>query len=87
MEPNQGRQEETHHPIHRFRRLFLDLLLIRWRGCASTMGVITSPLSCSRPKTINLYMSTYAADEFINHFKLRNFAVFAIECFATIDRV
>ena len=23
---NQGRQEETHHPAHRFRRLFIDLL-------------------------------------------------------------
>ena len=22
---NQGRQEETHHPTHMFRRLFLDL--------------------------------------------------------------
>ena len=37
---NQGRQEETHHPSHRFRRIFLDLLLMGWRGCASAMGVI-----------------------------------------------
>ena len=40
MGQNQGRQEETQHPTHRFRRLFLDLLLIGWRGCASAMGVI-----------------------------------------------
>ena len=37
---NQGRQEETHHPYHMFRRLFLHLLLMGWGGCASAMGVI-----------------------------------------------
>ena len=41
---NQGRQEETHHPTHRFRRLFLDLLLVVCRGCASATGVIKSPI-------------------------------------------
>ena len=30
---NQGRQEETHHPTHRFRRFFPDLFLMGWRGC------------------------------------------------------
>ena len=25
---NQGRQEETHHPTHRFQSLFVDLLLM-----------------------------------------------------------
>ena len=41
---NQGRQEETHHPTHRFRCLFLDLLWMGWRGCASAMGVIKTPI-------------------------------------------
>ena len=39
---NQGRQEETHNTTHRFRRSFLDLLLMGWRGCASAMGVINN---------------------------------------------
>ena len=33
MDQNQGRQEETHNLTHRFQRLFLDLLLMGWRGC------------------------------------------------------
>ena len=41
---NQGRQEETHHPTHMFRRLFLDLLLMGWKGCASAMEVIKTPI-------------------------------------------
>ena len=41
--------EETHHPTHRFRRLFLDQLSMGWRGCASAMGVIKLPPSCSSP--------------------------------------
>ena len=40
---NKGHQEETHHPTHRFRRLFLDLLSMGWRGCASAMGAIKTP--------------------------------------------
>ena len=43
----QGYQEETHRPTHRFRRLFLDLLSIGWRGRASAMGAIKLPPSCS----------------------------------------
>ena len=35
LDGNKGHQEETHHPTHRFRRLFLDLLSMGWRGCAS----------------------------------------------------
>ena len=31
LDGNQGHQEETHHPTHRFRRLFLDLLSLGWR--------------------------------------------------------
>ena len=34
LDGNKGHQEETHHPTHRFRRLFLDLLSMGWRGCA-----------------------------------------------------
>ena len=37
---------------HRFRRQFLDLLSIGWRGCASAMGAIKLPPSCSSPKTM-----------------------------------
>ena len=37
---NKGHQEETHHPTHKFRRLFLDLLLIGWEGYASAIEVI-----------------------------------------------
>ena len=29
---NQGRQGETYHPAHRFQRLFLDPILMGWRG-------------------------------------------------------
>ena len=31
LDGNQGHQEETHRPTHRFRRLFLDLLSMGWR--------------------------------------------------------
>ena len=41
---NQRRQEETHHPTHMFWRLFLDLLLMEWKACASAMGVIKTPI-------------------------------------------
>ena len=45
-----GHQEETHHPTDKFRRLFLNLLSIGRRRCASAMGVIKLPSSCSSPK-------------------------------------
>ena len=50
LDGNQGHQEEIHRPTHRFRRLFLDLLWMGWRGCASAMGAIKLPPSCSSPK-------------------------------------
>ena len=34
---------------YRFRHLFLDLLVMGWKGCV--MGVIALPSSCSSPKT------------------------------------
>ena len=40
----QGRQEETHNPTHKFRRLFFDLLLMGWGGCASVLRVIKQTL-------------------------------------------
>ena len=53
MDQNQGgRQGETLHPAHRFRRLFLDLLPMGWRACASAMEVIKLPPMCSGPKII-----------------------------------
>ena len=50
LDGNRGHQEEPHHPTHRFRRLFLNLLSMGWRGCASAMGAIKLPPSCSSPK-------------------------------------
>ena len=50
LDGNQGHQEETHRPTHRFRRLFLDLFWMGWRGCASAMKAIKLPPSCSSPK-------------------------------------
>ena len=47
---NKSHQEETHHPTHRFRCLFLDLLSMGWRGCTSAMGAIKLPSSCWSPK-------------------------------------
>ena len=47
MGQNQGRLEETHHPTHRFQHLFLNLLLIRWRGCASFFEFLVSIVSKS----------------------------------------
>ena len=58
---NQGRQEETLHPIHRFRRLFLNLLLMGWRGYASVMGGIKTPILLFYSENhyvINLYITT-----------------------------
>ena len=52
LDGNKGHQEETHNPTHRFRRLFLDLLSMEWRGCASAMGAIKLSPSCSSPKLI-----------------------------------
>ena len=46
LDGNKGHQEETHYPTQRFRRLFLDLLSMGWRGCASAIGAIKLPPSC-----------------------------------------
>ena len=54
LDGNKGDQEETHHPTHRFWRLFLDLLSMGWRGCASGMGAIKLPPACSSPKIMSL---------------------------------
>ena len=61
LDGNQGHQEETHRPTHRFRRLFLDLLSMGWRGCASAMGAIKLPPSCSIPKIMcqSIYIIQY----------------------------
>ena len=50
VEQNQAPQEETHHPTHRFRRVFLNLFLMGWRECANTMGAMKLPSSLSSPK-------------------------------------
>ena len=85
---NQGRQDETHHPTHRFRRLFLDLLLMEWREYASAIRVIET-LLVRKPLYSHFihYHISSRGDFGINHFKLRNFTVVVIECsFATVDR-
>ena len=58
LDGNQGHQAETHHPTHRFRCLFLDLLSMGWRGCASAMVAIKLPPSCSSTKIMcqSIYM-------------------------------
>ena len=50
LDGNKDHQEETHHPTPRFRRLFLELLSMGRRGCASAMGAIKLPPSCSSSK-------------------------------------
>ena len=52
LDGNKGHQLETHRPTHRFRRLFLDMLSMGWRGSYSAMGAIKLPPSCSSPKLI-----------------------------------
>ena len=74
-----------------FRRLFLDLLFMGRRGCASAMGMIKFPSSCSSPKALcNQFIDYYICSRgvfCINHIKLRNFVVITIECsIATVDR-
>ena len=74
-----------------FGRLFLDLLFMVRRGCASAMGMIKFPSSCSSPKALcNQFIDYYICSRgvfCINHIKLRNFVVITIECsIATVDR-
>ena len=61
------------------------------RGCASAMGMIKFPSSCSSPKALyNKFIDYYICSRgvfCINHIKLRNFVVITIECsIATVDR-
>ena len=54
-------QAETHHPTHRFRHLFLDLLLMGWRECASSMRMIKTPIPLFYSENhyvIDLYIAT-----------------------------
>ena len=59
--------------------------------CASAMGMIKFPSSCSSPKALcNQFIDYYICSRgvfCINHIKLRNFVVITIECsIATVDR-
>ena len=61
------------------------------RGCASAMGMIKFPSSCSSPKALcNQFIDYYICSRgvfCINHIKLRNFVVITIECsIATVGR-
>ena len=66
--------------------------LMRWRGCASAMGVIKTPNQpvLVRKPLCNQFIHYHISSRGvfgINHFKLPNFAVVAIECsLATVDR-
>ena len=86
LDGNKGHQEETHHPTHRFRRLFFDLLSMGWRGCASAMGVIKLPPSCSSPKimcqSIHIVNICSRGVFAVNNSELR----LQWNVFATIDR-
>ena len=88
---NQGCQEETHHPTHMFRRLFLDLLLMGWRMCQCHGSNQSShpPVLVRKPlcnQFIHYHISSRGVFGF-NRFKFRNFDVVAIECsFATVYR-
>ena len=57
-------------------RLFLDLHLMGWRGCANAMGVTKLPSSCSIPKTVrNQFIRYYICSWRVGiyHFKLRHY--------------
>ena len=61
------------------------------RGCASAMGMIKFPSSCSSPKALcSQFIDYYICSRgvfCINHIKLRNFVVITIECsIATVDK-
>ena len=47
------RKHITNRPTDSFQRLFLDLLLIGWRGCAIAMSLIKLPPSCSSLKRMS----------------------------------
>ena len=68
LDGNQSHQEETHRPTHRFRRLFLDLLSMGWRECASAMGAIKLPpgVESKNHVSIHLYNIIYAVEEFLS---------------------
>ena len=60
-EQNQGRQEETHHTAHGFRRLFPALLLMGLGGGINAMRVLKAPILLFYSKNhyiINLYITT-----------------------------
>ena len=87
MDENQGHQEETHRPTHRFKRLFPGLILIGSRECTSAMRVIELPSSCSSPKTlyvINSYITTYAVDEFLLWIISNSVTLLSSQCFFTV---
>ena len=73
-------KEVAHHPTHKLWRLFPDLLLMGWWGCASAID--TS--SCCNSKTLRYHFIHYHISSRwvfgITYFNLRNFAVVAIEC-------
>ena len=84
LDGNQGHQEETHHPTHRFRRLFLDLLSIGWRGCASAMGAIKPPPTCSSPNII-VSLLTHICFTFNSH-DMKSICVCLCEYFLAKNR-
>ena len=89
---NQGRQEETHHLTHRFRRLFLDPAFNGMEGMCQRHGSNQNshPPALVRKPLCNQFIHYHISSGGvfgINHFKLRDFAVVAIKCyFATVDR-
>ena len=88
---NQGCQEETHHPTHRFWRFFLDPFNGMARMCQrhesnqnSHPPVLVRKPSCNQFVHYNINSRGVLG---INRFKIRNVSVVAIECsFATVYR-
>ena len=81
---DQSHQEETRRPIHKFRCLFLNLLLIGWRGCTRAMGVTKLPPFMFSPKPIvqSIYKSLHMQLVFFRYhsFLSTKLAVVWIEC-------
>ena len=85
-------RRKTHNPTHRFRRLFPRPAFNGMERMCQRHGsnqnshhpVLVRKPSCNQ--FMNYHISSRGVFS-INHFKLRNFAVVAMECsFATVDR-
>ena len=84
----------TTSEVVRRKHIQPTLPIMGWRGCTSAMGAIKHPSSCSSLSCSSLlckqflYYYICSRGVFgINHFKLRKFAVVAIECFCNSNKI